>query len=115
MSRLFVKENMFYQIMNVWGCVYYSDAGYNFIRYGKKCAPFPLFLCVRDVLFMWPLCLALNNGPSERDHSVCTIDAVFLCIIPLYPTRVLLLFTGTTKGPCVLELATQVSIGFASS
>ena len=36
MSRLFVKENMFYQIMNVWGCVYYSDAGYNFIRYGMR-------------------------------------------------------------------------------
>ena len=32
LSRLFVKENLFYQLMVLFGAVYYSDWGYEWLR-----------------------------------------------------------------------------------
>lgn len=34
-SRLFITENLFYQIMCLFGCIYYSEWGYNLLRYGN--------------------------------------------------------------------------------
>jgi len=34
LSRNFVQENLFYQLMVLFGCVYYSDWGYNLLRFG---------------------------------------------------------------------------------
>lgn len=75
MSRLFVKENLFYQLMNVWGCVYYSDAGYNFMRYGATQGP-----CLRDAATQ--VCAAGWAPPAPGVKLACNVLEVAFVFFP---------------------------------